>query len=111
MTTIDSNRIQALETRHQDADMIGTSSFFRDESKAGEYQARQREPIGMDARSKFTAGIAYDDLRERLALAGRLGEVRTVRGASRLEDIGLGVAVAREARERFGWRLDGSPQT
>ena len=92
--------------------MIGTSSFFRDESKAGEYQARQREPIGMDARSKFTAGIAYDDLRERLALAGRLGEGSApCAGRSRLEDIGLGAAVARKARERFGWLLDGAPQS
>jgi hypothetical protein len=36
----------------------------------------------MDAHSNFTPGIAYDDLREWLALAERLGEVRTVRGAS-----------------------------
>src|SRR5579863_4959729 len=43
----------------------------------------------MDARSNFTPGIAYDDLREWLALAERLGEVRTVRGASWQEDIGL----------------------
>ena len=43
----------------------------------------------MDARSNFKAGIAYDDLREWLALADQLGEVRTVRGASWQEDIGL----------------------
>src|ERR1700723_3731995 len=43
----------------------------------------------MDARSNFTPGIAYDDLREWLVLADRLGEVRTVRGASWQEDIGL----------------------
>src|SRR5216684_9368175 len=43
----------------------------------------------MDARSIFKSGIAYDDLREWLALAERLGEVRTVRGASWQEDIGL----------------------
>jgi len=43
----------------------------------------------MDARSNFTPGIAYDDLREWLALAEQLGEVRTVRGASWQEDIGL----------------------
>src|SRR6516164_9751033 len=43
----------------------------------------------MDARSNFKAGIAYDDLREWLALADQLGEVRTVRGATWEEDIGL----------------------
>src|ERR1700690_4460425 len=43
----------------------------------------------MDARSNFTPGIAYDDLREWLVLAGRPGEGRTVRGASWQEDIGL----------------------
>ena len=43
----------------------------------------------MDARTNFKSGIAYDDLREWLALAERLGEVRTVRGASWQEDIGL----------------------
>ena len=43
----------------------------------------------MDARSNFTPGIAYDDLREWLVLAERLDEVRTVRGASWQEDIGL----------------------
>jgi len=65
----------------------------------------------MDARGGFTTGIAYDDLREWLALAERLGEVCTMRGASWQEDIGLTAAVARKARERFGWLLDGSPQT
>ena len=39
--------------------------------------------------SNIAAHIAYDDLREWLALAERLGEVRTVRGASWQEDIGL----------------------
>jgi UbiD family decarboxylase len=43
----------------------------------------------MDARTNFKTGIAYDDLREWLALAEELGEVRTVRGASWQEDIGL----------------------
>ena len=44
----------------------------------------------MDARSNFTSGIAYDDLREWLALAERLGEVQgPVHGASWQEDIGL----------------------
>jgi len=36
-----------------------------------------------------TARIAYDDLREWLSEAERLGEVRTVRGANWQEDIGL----------------------
>lgn len=39
--------------------------------------------------SNAAPGIAYDDLREWLALADRLGEVRTVTGASWQEDIGL----------------------
>src|ERR1700690_3189729 len=39
--------------------------------------------------SNTPAHIAYDDLREWLALADELGEVRTVRGASWQEDIGL----------------------
>jgi 3-polyprenyl-4-hydroxybenzoate decarboxylase len=69
--------------------MIGTGNFFRDGSKAGGFKALQREAIRMDARSNFKAGIAYDDLREWLVLAERLGEVRTVRGASWQEDIGL----------------------
>jgi 4-hydroxy-3-polyprenylbenzoate decarboxylase len=43
----------------------------------------------MDARSNFTSGILYDDLREWLVLADQLGEVRTVQGASTEEDIGL----------------------
>ena len=43
----------------------------------------------MDARNNFIPGIAYNDLRAWLALAERLGEVRTVRGASWQEDIGL----------------------
>jgi 3-polyprenyl-4-hydroxybenzoate decarboxylase len=43
----------------------------------------------MTERGNVAAHIAYDDLREWLALAERLGEVRTVRGASWQEDIGL----------------------
>src|SRR5437764_3442778 len=39
--------------------------------------------------SNVAAHIAYDDLREWLALAERLGEVKTVRGATWQEDIGL----------------------
>src|SRR3977135_4737909 len=37
----------------------------------------------------FAGNIAYDDLREWLAMAERLGEVRTVKGANCEEDIGL----------------------
>jgi UbiD family decarboxylase len=43
----------------------------------------------MTDRSNIAAHIAYDDLREWLALAERLGEVRTVHGATWQEDIGL----------------------
>jgi UbiD family decarboxylase len=43
----------------------------------------------MTDRSNVAAHIAYDDLREWLVEAERLGEVRTVRGASWQEDIGL----------------------
>jgi len=43
----------------------------------------------MNDGSNFTANIAYDDLREWLAYAERLGEVRGVSGASWQEDIGL----------------------
>src|SRR6476661_1328072 len=41
------------------------------------------------AKSNVEARIAYDDLREWLARAERLGEVRNVKGASWQEDIGL----------------------
>src|SRR5437867_13421471 len=43
----------------------------------------------MADRSNVAAHIAYDDLREWLVQAERLGEVRTVRGASWQADIGL----------------------
>ena len=43
----------------------------------------------MNERSNFTGQIAYDDLREWLAHAERLGEVRHVKGATWQEDIGL----------------------
>jgi 4-hydroxy-3-polyprenylbenzoate decarboxylase len=43
----------------------------------------------MTMRKNFAAHIAYDDLRQWLALAERLGEVREVKGASWEEDIGL----------------------
>ena len=40
-------------------------------------------------KSNFAGNIAYDDLREWLGMAERLGEVRTVKGANCEEDIGL----------------------
>src|ERR1700752_2447684 len=43
----------------------------------------------MSGKSNIVANIEYDDLREWLARAERLGEVRTVKGASWQEDIGL----------------------
>ena len=43
----------------------------------------------MNVHSNVKAAIAYDDLREWLAIAERLGEVRNVAGASWQEDIGL----------------------
>src|SRR6266849_6015845 len=43
----------------------------------------------MVGKSNFGGNIAYDDLREWLAMAERLGEVRTVKGANCEEDIGL----------------------
>jgi 4-hydroxy-3-polyprenylbenzoate decarboxylase len=43
----------------------------------------------MTERKNVSAHIAYDDLREWLSLAERLGEVRPVTGASWQEDIGL----------------------
>jgi UbiD family decarboxylase len=43
----------------------------------------------MASETDLAAHFAYDDLREWLACAEKLGEVRTVRGASWQEDIGL----------------------
>jgi len=43
----------------------------------------------MVEKSNFAGNIAYDDLREWLAMAERLGEVRMVQGANCDEDIGL----------------------
>src|SRR5262249_34464838 len=45
--------------------------------------------MGMSDRRNIEARIAYDDLREWLARAELLGEVRNVKGASWQEDIGL----------------------
>src|SRR5260221_808133 len=43
----------------------------------------------MFGQSNCADNIAYDDLREWLAMAERLGEVRTVKGANCEEEIGL----------------------
>jgi UbiD family decarboxylase len=43
----------------------------------------------MSNKSNFAGNIAYDDLREWLSMAERLGEVRTVKGANCEEEIGL----------------------
>ena len=43
----------------------------------------------MSSKSNLAGNITYDDLREWLSLAERLGEVRTVKGANCEEDIGL----------------------
>jgi hypothetical protein len=43
---------------------------------AGERTAKYW-PTGMNTRSSFKGGTAYDDLREWLVVAGGLGEVRT----------------------------------
>src|SRR5437764_14378385 len=63
----------------------------------------------MTERSNVAAHIAYDDLREWLALAERMGEVRIVRGASGQEDIGLAAEAGLRA-ENGPWvvREDGT---
>src|SRR5580693_9704029 len=55
--------------------------------------------MSMTDPSNAAAHIAYDDLREWLVLAGRLGEVRTVRGASWQEDIGLAAEAVLRAED------------
>ena len=55
----------------------------------------------MTDKSNFAGNIGYDDLREWLAMAERLGEVRTVKGANCEEDIGL-AAEAGAARGKHG---------
>ena len=56
-----------------------------------------RSESEMSATSNIAARIEYDDLREWLAYAERLGEVRAVKGASWQEDIGLAAeAILRE---------------
>src|ERR1700757_3176921 len=62
--------------------------------KIRQYQAGVRRMSLND-----TARIAYDDLREWLSQAERLGEVRTVRGASWQEDIGLAAEAVLRAED------------
>src|ERR1700681_3973761 len=50
-------------------------------------------------KSNVSANIAYDDLREWLVEAERLGEVRNVKGASWQEDIGLGAEATLRAEQ------------
>ena len=60
----------------------------------------------MTAGSNLAPHIAYDDLREWLALAERLGEVKVVRGATWQEDIGLAAeAILRAENGPCVWRL------
>jgi hypothetical protein len=77
----------------------------------------------MDARSNFKSGIAYDDLREWLVLAERSAKSAPCAGragrrtpGSRPRRTGATnfrqampprAEVARKARERFGWLLEG----
>src|SRR5215467_1704447 len=53
----------------------------------------------MVKQSNFAGNIAYDDLREWLAMAERLGEVRTVKGANCEEDIGLAAEAVLRAEQ------------
>src|SRR6516165_12008772 len=53
----------------------------------------------MSRQSNFAGNIAYDDLREWLAMAERLGEVRTVKGANCEEDIGLAAEAVLRAEQ------------
>ena len=53
----------------------------------------------MNAPSNIRAGITYDDLREWLSHAERLGEVRVVKGASWQEDIGLAAEAVLRAED------------
>src|SRR5207244_6499766 len=67
--------------------------FLYIKAKLRGYEFAIVKPISGDRkmtdRSNVAAHIAYDDLREWLALAERMGEVRTVRVASWQQDIGL----------------------
>src|SRR5262249_60540957 len=64
-------------------------SSHRSTSLAVPLHAQPQVHPTMAEKSNFAGNIAYDDLREWLAVAERLGEVRTVKGANCEEDIGL----------------------
>src|ERR1700739_3502288 len=53
----------------------------------------------MAQQSNFAGNITYDDLREWLAMAERLAEVRTVKGANCEEDIGLAAEAVLRAED------------
>jgi hypothetical protein len=57
----------------------------------------------MTDRNNIAAHIGYDDLREWLAAAERLGEVRHVKGASWQEDIGLAAEAILRAENGPAW--------
>jgi hypothetical protein len=56
--------------------------------------------FAMNKQEKIAAHIAYDDLRQWLKAAERLGEVKTVTGASWQEDIGLAAEAILRAEKR-----------
>jgi hypothetical protein len=72
----------------------------------------------MDARSNFKAGIAHDDLREWLALADMTHSVAVINACKAYHwrnkfppRNAPSAEIARKARERFGWLLDGAPES
>jgi hypothetical protein len=72
----------------------------------------------MDARSNFKAGIAHDDLREWLALADMTHSVAVINACkphhwrNKFPPRNAPSAkIARKARERFSWLLDGAPES
>ncbi len=105
----------------QDADIIGPAHIFRIGSKAG-LRTRQREAFGMDARSHFKSGIegwwgSMADLRlppeprpaRDMAHSVAIKCLQTRPLAPQIPPTNPPSAqVVRKARERLGWRLDGS---
>jgi UbiD family decarboxylase len=59
----------------------------------------KRDRPAMTDKSNFKANIAYDDLRQWLDYAERLGEVRTIKGANWEEDIGLAAEAVLRAED------------
>ena len=91
-----------VRRRHQgDARPARRRSPRRSGSRRRNKRSNGERGFGMNdsssAKSNVNAHIAYDDLREWLARAELLGEVRNVKGASWQEDIGLAAeAILRE---------------